>query len=156
MTYPYLLSAFLLPAKQISRRYAESPGGTGIRSTGSFVFHFVINAQIPSPMMEMTKIITTSLPNRNLCRLSCDSLSGELPRFSQHPRAFSMPHTISNKCPIGFHRRLFVRIRYLSARLYGCGPRCEVANAVLKKGGVFVFLLPRAAREGLSARTAPY
>jgi len=35
VTYPCLLSAFLLPAKRISRRYAESPEGTGIRSTGS-------------------------------------------------------------------------------------------------------------------------
>ena len=34
VSYPCLLSEWFLPAKRISRRYAESPEGTGIRSTG--------------------------------------------------------------------------------------------------------------------------
>ena len=34
VTYPCLLSALFLPAKRISRNCAESPEGTGIRSTG--------------------------------------------------------------------------------------------------------------------------
>ena len=34
-------------------------------------------------------------------------------------------------------------------------PRCELANAALKKVVCLSFIIPRAAREGLSARTAP-
>ena len=62
VTYPCLLSAFLLPAKRISRRYAESPEGTGIRSTGPLGLLFDSLPGFIRQKREWLSFETTRLP----------------------------------------------------------------------------------------------